>query len=302
MSEEKKRSILVVDDESSNIMTLSHILSPDYTVYAAKNGQSALKAAEKHLPDVILLDVIMPEMDGYAVITALKASENTKNIPVIFITGLSGDDNEEKGLSLGAADYICKPFSTAIVKIRVMNQIKALEQLRIIERLSMTDQLTDLPNRRCFETRLQTEWRRALRERTPISILVIDVDHFKIYNDTYGHQQGDVALKAVAGAIEQTLKRSGDFSARWGGEEFIALLSNTDLHGALDIAEQIRVSVETLEVPCEDRKASKLTVSIGTNTREYGGESTTDEFISRADMALYEAKKKGRNMVCRVDL
>ena len=140
MDEAKKNSVLVVDDENSNIMALTHILSSEYTVYAAKNGQNGIKAAETYLPNIILLDIIMPEMDGYAVIAALKSFEKTKNIPVIFITGLSNVDDEEKGLAFGAADYIAKPFSPAIVKLRVRNQIKMLGQLRLIERLGMTGQ------------------------------------------------------------------------------------------------------------------------------------------------------------------
>ncbi|MDR2558735.1 MAG: response regulator, partial [Oscillospiraceae bacterium] len=133
MIESKKNSVLVIDDENSNIMALTQILSPDYTVYAAKNWQSALTAAEKYVPDVILLDIIMPEMDGYAIIAALKNSEKTQNIPVIFITGLNNADDEERGLSLGAVDYIIKPFSPALVKLRVLNQIKLIEQFRMNE-------------------------------------------------------------------------------------------------------------------------------------------------------------------------
>jgi len=132
MSESKKNSVLIVDDDNTNIMMLTHILSPDYTVYVVKNGEAGIKAADKHLPDVILLDIMMPEMDGYAVLEALKNSGKTRNIPVIFITALSHEDNEEKGLALGAADYITKPFSPVIVKLRVRNQIKIINQMRLI--------------------------------------------------------------------------------------------------------------------------------------------------------------------------
>ena len=163
MQDAEKYSVLVVDDESSNIMTLSHILSPLYTVYAAKSGKNAIKAAHKYLPDLIMLDVIMPEMDGYDVITELKSSEKTKNIPVVFITGLSGPGEEEKGLSLGAADYITKPFSSEVVRLRIRNQITVLEQMRAIERIGMLDGLTGLPNRRSFDQRFNLEWKRARR-------------------------------------------------------------------------------------------------------------------------------------------
>ena len=300
MNESKKKSVLVVDDENSNIMALTHILSPEYTVYAAKDGHSAINAAEKYLPDVILLDILMPEMDGYDVISAMKRSEKTQNIPVIFITGLRHSDDEEKGFILGAADYITKPFSSsAIVKLRVQNQIKILNQLRTIERISMIDQLTDLPNRRSFEIRLSIEWSRALREQEPISILMIDVDKFKNYNDTHGHQQGDVALQATAKTLKNSLKRSNDFVARWGGEEFIVLLPKTDSYGALNVSEQIRSNVEAMEIFCQDGTKTSVTVSIGANTWTHEQLNVTvDELISGADMALYAAKNGGRNKVC----
>ena len=297
MEENKKNSVLIVDDEKANIMALTHILSQDYTIYAAKNGQDAIIAAEKYLPDVILLDIIMPDMDGYAVITALKNSEKTFNIPVVFITELGNPNYEEKGLSLGASDYIAKPFSPAIVKLRIRNQIKMLNQLRTIEELSMLDQLTNLPNRRNFDLRLQEEWDRARREQTPLSILLLDVDRFKNYNDTYGHQQGDVALKLVAKIITQSLKRPTDFVSRWGGEEFIALLPNTELAGAMSIAEDIRSSVESIKILPENGLKSKITISIGANMIIPSQDSLPEDFLSLVDKALYKAKDTGRNKI-----
>lgn len=294
-------SVLVVDDESSNIMALTHILSPVYTVYAAKNGYKALEAAEKYLPDVIVLDILMPEMDGYAVISALKNMERIRDIPVIIITGLGNADDEEKGLSLGASDYIGKPFHPAIVKLRVGNQIKMLNQLRIIEQVSMIDQLTSIPNRRGFDNRMDMEWVRAIRESTLMSVLVLDVDKFKVYNDTYGHQQGDAVLQTVAVTIARSLGRPGDFAARWGGEEFVVLLPNTDLGGALHIAEKIRVNVSDAIIPCQNGTKTKVTISIGVKTQAPGQNSSRDSFISEADKALYRAKETGRNRVCLAD-
>ncbi|MDR2966254.1 MAG: diguanylate cyclase, partial [Treponema sp.] len=276
----------------------THILSPDYTVYAVKNGLDAILAAEKHLPDIILLDIIMPgNMDGFAVIDALKKSEATQEIPVIYITDLSNPDDEEKGLSLGASDYIPKPFFPAIVKLRVQNQMKMLNQLRTIEQLSMMDQLTNLPNRRNFDNRLNKEWDAARREKMPLSLLVMDVDRFKNYNDTYGHQQGDVALQVVAKIITQLLKRPTDFASRWGGEEFTALLPHTELTGAMNIAEDIRCTVENTEISHSNGSKSKVTISIGVNTKIPERDSPLEDFISRADKALYKAKEDGRNRV-----
>ena len=293
-----RNSVLVVDDQESNIVVLTKILSPEYNVYATTDGCYAIKLAEKYLPDVILLDIVMFEMDGYAVITALKNSDITKNIPVIFITALSGSDDEEKGLALGAVDYISKPFSPAIIKLRLKNQIKMLEQLRTIERLSMFDQLTELPNRRSFENRLSAEWGRSLREQTQISLLMIDVDNFKNYNDTYGHQQGDVALQAFSKVLAQSLSRPGDFTARWGGEEFIMLLPNTSSVGALHVAEHVRECAEDMEIPTSNGSMTKLTISVGVNTHMQNYSGTIDNFLIGADIALYEAKNSGRNRVC----
>jgi len=298
MDKTNRKSVLIVDDENSNIIALTHILSSEYTVYAAKNGKNAIAAAQKYLPDVILLDIIMPEMDGYEVLAVFKASEVMQNIPVIFITGLSNSEAEEKGLSLGASDYIGKPFSPAIVKLRIRNQIKMLDQLNTIERLSMLDHLTNLPNRRSSDIKINAEWNRAMRDRTPISILMLDVDRFKNYNDSYGHNQGDKALLSVAETLSATIKRSSDFAARWGGEEFIVLLPGTDLNGAYDVAEQIRKNIEKVELPCVDEKLTKVTISIGINIWEHGQNMTIEEFVAGADKALYKAKEKGRNRVC----
>jgi len=294
----KQDKVLIVDDDDSNLMLLTHILDPEYTVYTAKNGGEAIRAAEKYLPDVILLDIIMPEQDGYTVISSLKSSEKTRGIPVIFITGLSNTDSEAKGFAFGASDYISKPFSPEVVKFRVRNQKKMLDQLRTIEQLSLTDQLTNLPNRRSFEIRLQSEWARARREQTPLSICMLDVDKFKNYNDTYGHQQGDIALRAVAENLAQTLKRPGDFAARWGGEELVVLLPNTNSRGACVLAEQIRRRVEGMDIPCPGRGQTKLTVSIGVHTQVPEHSVVSSEFILEADAALYAAKSREGNKVC----
>jgi len=296
-----RNTVLIIDDEKANIIALTHILSSDYKIYAAKSGRDGIELASNYMPDVILLDIRMPGMDGYETLSCLKYSEKTQKIPVIFITGLSNRGDEEKGLSFGAADYITKPFSTHVVKMRVENQIKMINQLRMIEKLSMTDQLTGIPNRRSFDIRLRSEWKRTLREKMPISIMMLDIDFFKKYNDDYGHQQGDIALQSFARALYNELKRPGDFSARWGGEEFAALLTNTDSAGALDVAEQIRKSIEEMDIYHDSGlkpSAAKLTVSIGVNTSEHSNRTSIDDFISKADEALYRAKNQGRNRVC----
>jgi len=299
MEQSKKNSLLIVDDEKSNILELTHILSPEYTIRVAKDGFDAIEVANQHLPDVILLDIIMPDMDGYEVINTLKSSDETKAIPVIFITGLNEAKDEEKGLALGAADYINKPFSPSIVKLRVKNQIQMLNYIRVIEGLSMIDQLTKIPNRRSFDERLHLEWFRAIRDKMPISLIYADIDNFKFYNDTYGHQQGDMALHTVALVFTQVLKRSVDFVARIGGEEFVVLLTNTDKDKAMNIAERLRKNVEDVQIPRADGKISRITISVGVHTLTPAPENSVDDFIRFADEALYAAKKGGRNRVCR---
>jgi diguanylate cyclase (GGDEF)-like protein len=296
-----RNTLLIVDDEDENLEMLAHILDTDYTVYTAANGENAVERAKEHIPDLILLDILMPGMDGYQTLARLKGHEKLRNIPVIFITGLDSDEDEEKGLALDAADYITKPFSSMIVKLRVRNQIQIINQLRTIERLSMMDQLTELPNRRSLDERLRMEWRQAKREHTPISILMLDVDNFKRFNDIYGHQQGDLVLQIVANILPQSFRRAGDFAARWGGEEFIVLLPNTFLDGALVVAEKIRAAVENTVIPCVDGSTIGLTISIGANSHLPEQGDLTDAFISGADKALYAAKEAGRNRVCHTE-
>jgi len=297
----KKGSVLIVDDEKANILTLTNILSHEYTIYAARNGQDAIEMIENNMPDLILLDIVMPDMDGYEVITRLKSSDNTKDIPVLFITGLSDENAEEKGLALGASDYISKPFNSAIVTLRVRNQIQILEQIKIIKKFSMTDMLTELPNRRNFDYRIQLEWDRARRDKTPLSLSIMDIDKFKNYNDTYGHLQGDVAIQTIAKMIMQSLNRSVDFAARWGGEEFCILLPSTNLAGAIKTTENVRKNIEDTTIPYIEGTVTKITVSAGVNTVLPLQGGTIRDFIDGADQALYAAKESGRNRVCSLN-
>jgi len=295
--DERKNSLLIVDDENANLKILTHILGLEYTIYTATNGPNALEKAKEFLPDLILLDILMPGMDGYATLSEIKSCEEIKKTPVIFISGLDSEEDEEKGLSFEAADYITKPFKAPIVKLRVRNQIQIFNQMRTIERLSRIDQLTNIPNRRSFDERLQMEWKQAVREQTPISLLILDLDHFKNSNDTYGHQTGDVILQTVAGTFSQSFKRPGDFAARWGGEEFVVLLPNTPLDGALEVAEKIRSDIENTTISALDGSKVKVTISVGINSLIPGKDDSIDTFISNADKALYSAKETGRNKV-----
>ena len=240
----------------------------------------------------------MPDITGFEVIAKLKGKNETKNIPVIFVTGLTQKSNEEQGLLLGAADYIHKPFNAAIVKLRVQNQIQIVNQLQIIHHLSMTDALTDTANRRHFNIRLNQEWQRARRDNTNISLLLLDIDDFKQTNDEYGHVFGDAVLQSVAHNIKTCLKRSTDLAARWGGEEFAVLLPNTPLEGANIVAENIRTAIEDHEYPSSELKGLSTTISIGTNSIIPSQDISLTDFISDTDKALYRAKKLGKNRVC----
>jgi len=301
MHDTDKNSVLIVDDEAANITALTNILSQEYNVYAAKNGPSAIKVAREILPDVILLDILMPEMDGYEVISVLKGLEETRSIPVIFITGLGGDTAEEKGLLSGASDYITKPFHPSIVKLRLQNQIQFSSQFNIVRALSLSDEVTGLFNRRGFDSRLRLELNRANREQTSLCMVLIDIDEFKTYSNEYGHFQCDMLLQTVAKVIKQALKRPLDFVARWGNDEFIALLPDTDLPGALGVAERIRKNIADAQIFCNGGNVTSVTVSIGVNIFSPKQGISVQDFVAGTDEALHAAKKFGRNRVCQYD-
>jgi len=293
-----ERKILVVDDEKMNIIALAQFLKPQYEIIVAVDGASALEAAEKHLPDIILLDIVMPDMSGFDVLIKLKNSTATMNIPVIFLTGLSNAGDEEKGLSLGAVDYITKPFNQSVVKARIKTQLKMVDYVHTIEKLCMLDALTGLSNRRGFDTRIDVEWGRAYRGKKALGLIMLDIDKFKRYNDTYGHPQGDILLQALADVVTNTLNRPTDFAARWGGEEFMILLPDTGLEGTVIIAEQIRLNIKDTIVLCADGAKTSTTVSLGAVSIIPGEDDSTADFIAEVDKLLYAAKENGRNQTC----
>jgi len=295
MEDSKKNSLLIVDDCEQQLEILNEILGSDYIIHTAKNGVEAIDKAKKYIPDLILLDIIMPEMNGYQTFLEIRKHEQIKNTPVIFVTGLDDDDNEIKGLGLNAIDYISKPYNSEILKLRVHNNIQRINQLRHSEDASFTDMLTNLSNRRGFDIKIGQEWKRAIREQKPISILLMDLDNFKSVNDTYGHQQGDIVLKKISEILTKGLKRGGDFVARWGGEEFVVILSNTPLEEAAQVAEKIRSNVENAKIPYNENQFVKITISIGINSQIPERGTNLDDFIKLADIALYTAKRNGKN-------
>ncbi len=301
---EDKAKILVVDDERLNLNVLSDLLRQDYKVILAKNANQALDRINAECPpDIILLDVVMPEMDGYTLLHKIKEQESTKNIPVIFITALDSKQNEAKGLEMGAVDYIRKPFHPSIVKARVKNHLTIARQRKLLEGLANLDGLTEMPNRRSFEIAVEKEWRRCLRSGDVISLAMLDVDCFKQFNDNYGHTAGDDALKHVADVLSKEMKRPADLAARYGGEEFVILLPETNAEGAKFAAERICKAVEDLCVPHGFSSAGQyLTVSIGGVTVTPSISSKPLDMTVGADSMLYEAKRSGRNMVLWTDL
>jgi diguanylate cyclase (GGDEF)-like protein len=291
---DKTFTVLIVDDDVTNLDILSNILNPHYTVRVAKSGEGALEQVRSGGVDLMLLDVVMPGKNGFEVLTELKNSEEGKNIPVIFVTGLAETADEEKGFELGAVDYITKPVHAGIVRARVRNQEKLLKSLRTLEKLGLMDPLTGLANRRSFDHQLQMEWNRAVREKQTLSFLMLDIDHFKTFNDTYGHPQGDVLLQSLAKVLFGGARRPADLVARMGGEEFGVLLPNTEPEGAAVTAEKIRASVEAMVVS----GLPTATVSVGVASVKPALDGIPAALVENADKALYQAKETGRNRVC----
>ncbi len=291
--------VLIIDDERQNIKILTEFLRDDYKIMAAKDGETAIKALSGSvLPDLILLDIIMPGMDGYEVMKKLKANDKTRGIPVIFITALDATDDESLGFEMGAVDYITKPFKPVIVKARIKTHMQLKQKTDLLNRLASFDGLTQVPNRRNFDTVLEKEMNKAFRNNSLLSLLLIDIDYFKNYNDSYGHIEGDACLKKVARTLEKVITRPGDFVARYGGEEFAMILPETNLKGATHIAGLARKSIEELCIPhSSSNVCGFLSISIGVATRGAVKKYEPIELIKEADTALYQAKANGRNCV-----
>ena len=292
------QKVLVADDDAINRQVLGSLLKPEYVVLLAKTGEQTLERAARHLPDLILLDVMMPDMDGYEVLRRLRADPATAHIEIIFITGMGRPEDEAKGLKMGAADYIAKPFNSTVVMARVATHLQVVRQRRLLEHLAHVDGLTELANRRRFDEVFEAEWQRAHRHAHALSVAVMDIDCFKQFNDHYGHPAGDRALRAVARAAHGAMRRPGDLAARYGGEELVVLMPETDQAQAQHVAESIRETVAQLLIPHERSLASPvLTVSIGGATLGGRAGENAAQLFEAADAALYRAKEAGRNRV-----
>ncbi|VXD23544.1 diguanylate cyclase domain-containing protein [Planktothrix paucivesiculata] len=333
-------NLLIVDDEPDNIRVLSALLSQQgYYVRKSLNAQMALIAIESIKPDLILLDIRMPGVNGYELCRRLKSNLETHDIPIIFISALNQVEDIIQAFSAGGIDYITKPFKVDEVLARVKNQLticdlkkklieqnqqllqqnsqleeevrirqQAEESLQTVNRqlqnLASYDSLTTLANRRHFDEYFAETWKQMMQEQKPLCLLLCDLDCFKNYNDNYGHPAGDICLKLVAQALDRSVSHNQDLVARYGGEEFAVILPNTDLEGALKVAQTIHQEVQRLKIDHNYSTVNSIvTVSIGISYQIPQPDTSPEQLLKIADQALYEAKQKGRNQYCvRVEL
>ncbi|PRM88034.1 diguanylate cyclase response regulator [Aliarcobacter cryaerophilus] len=300
----KKPTILVVDDMTTTLLLLHDLLKDTYEVKIAKNGTKALEILESpNEIDLVLLDIEMPDINGYDVCKRIKNNETIKNIPIIFVTGKTSQEDEEYGLNLGAIDYITKPFNKAIVKLRLKNYLDLKMKNDMLEKLSMYDGLTNIRNRRFFDETFEKTFNEIKRDKESLAVLMIDIDFFKPYNDNYGHGQGDEALRKVAKILERTIKRPSDFVARYGGEEFVILLKNINKEGVEAVANNLLNAVRELKINHEFSKIENyITVSIGVSFYNSISDITKIELLIKADETLYNVKNSGRNNFAIVEI
>ena len=307
----KTNTVLVVDDVPVNIQLLSTYLSAEgYYVISARNGLEALDQIQKNRPDLVLLDVMMPKMNGFEVCEIVKADKETKFIPVIMVTALNELQDKIKGMNSGADDFICKPFNKLelLVRVRSLLRIKSLNDAlseKVIElqrakeelrQLAITDGLTTLYNYRYFQEQLLQELNRARRHNLQVALVMIDIDHFKSYNDTHGHPAGDTVLRKIAHLLKSNI-RNIDLASRYGGEEFSLVLIETNKSAAGIVAEKIRNLVESQFFEFEESQPTgKITISTGVATFPADGEDF-DQLVNAADQRLYRAKQAGRNVI-----
>ncbi|MCG8636344.1 MAG: diguanylate cyclase [Desulfobacterales bacterium] len=322
----KKPSVLIVDDRPENLLTLEQVLeSPELEVVRAESGHQALEKTLDYDFALILLDVQMPVMDGYETATLLRGNKRTKNIPIIFVTAANKEEAHVfRGYGSGAVDYLFKPLAADVLKSKVTIFLELDKQRQLLEektkeldakvveletlkheledsnerlrQLSSLDGLTDLPNRRFFDETLVREWQRGRRRQKPLTLIIADIDHFKAYNDAYGHVIGDDCLKKVAKGLDKSILRDVDTIARYGGEEFAAILPETDQEGGILIARRMLKTIDEMNITHEHAATTDhVTISLGLATTIPTDDSNATQLIQSADRALYRAKASGRN-------
>ena len=300
---DERPRLLVVDDQPANVQALYQVFAADHQVLMATSGEQALAIAAARRPDLVLLDVQMPGIDGYETCRRLKADPATHDTPVIFVTAHDDEEAETRGLDAGAVDFIAKPIKPRIVRARVKTHVTLKRQSDLLREWVYVDGLTGVRNRRYFDERLQAEWARAVRQSSGLSLLLVDVDHFKAYNDRYGHQAGDEALRRIGATLKAALKRPADLAARYGGEEFACVLPDTDLPGALALARQIGDQVRALAIEhAGSACAPVVTVSVGVASKPALVVGSAQALLREADAQLYIAKSRGRQQACGAEL
>lgn len=295
---ESTSKILIVDDEPLNIEVMSGALEELGDIMFATSGEEAIQLALTEKPDIVILDIMMPGIDGYETCRRLKENPETENIPVIFATAMTDQADEAKGFEIGAVDYVTKPIVQPIVAARVKNHLQLKRYRDYLETIAFIDGLTGIPNRRSFDQHLRSEWQRGIRTGSDLSLLLIDIDHFKQYNDTYGHQAGDACLALVAKALSSSVHRPGDQVARYGGEEFVCVLPSTSLDGAEAIGATLREAVNFLKIPHKSSSVcDHVTISIGGAHVKLDKDQEIGDLVSAADANLYKSKQNGRDRV-----
>lgn len=291
--------LLVVDDQPINIQTLYQVFHADHEVFVATSGEQALAFCRGNpLPDLILLDVVMPGLDGLAVCQQLKADPVLANIPVIFVTACMDPADETRALEAGGVDFITKPVNPMVVRARVKTHLTLKAQGDFLRSLVFIDGLTGVANRRRFDEALLSEWRQCRRAGTPLALLMIDIDHFKRYNDHYGHPTGDACLQQVAAVLKAAMQRACDLVARYGGEEFVCLLPGCDQAPALAKAQALQAALAAQGIAHEaSPTAAWVTLSIGVAVAQPQAGGSPAALVAAADAALYSAKHRGRNCI-----
>ena len=292
-----EEKILIVDDSAVQAIQLKTILETDYDITIAQTAEDGLAYASTGSYSLILLDVVMPDMDGFTLIRELKATDLTRHVPVIMITGLADIQYEERGLLLGAVDYIAKPFSPVIIKARVNTHIQLYRYQNQFQEQALVDQLTGVANRRRYEAESAARWKDAVRFGQPFSLCMFDIDKFKVYNDTFGHPAGDRVISAVAKEVSAHFRRATDLFARYGGEEFVAVFVGGDGQSAFEFLKEIRQAVEDMHIPHDPSVGSWVTISVGGVTLRPKAGDSFDTYLKLADTMLYDAKRLGRNQV-----
>ena len=315
-----RQKVLVIDDDPGAIKTMSRILAGLADVQFATNGEDAIRLMRESLPALVLLDAEMPGMSGFQLCDLIKADETLADVPVIFVTSHCEPEFEIAGFEIGAVDFIAKPVSPPLLAARVKTQLRIQALAEDVRRISTVDSLTEIMNRRAFDELLQREWRRTRRARNPVSLILVDVDHFKLYNDRYGNPAGDRCLQAIAGALSRACLRPADTVARYGGEEFALLLPETPRAGAEHVAMRILQQIEALGIAhAASLTSSHVTASVGLSSYDRDAADWIDSpaesrFVEEsaatispqtlrkaADNALYAAKHAGRAQAWLLD-